>query len=218
MPITRDQIYTVANTLNAQGIRPTLAAVRRMLGAGSFTTISEGINEWKMTQSADTSKQSQDTAPELLMERLNAFGTALWSDAMSLAAHRFALDKEAIDDKLREKESYYMELEKLSEEYALELEAAKACIGGLRHELHKVTQCIASEQEDQKRLKQELTDSDVARKTLGNRNAELRTELDRAHQQSDQLHNNFIGLLAKLEQSPLQMKEKKTEKQSERTL
>ncbi len=98
------------NTLNAQGVRPTLAAVRRMLGAGSFTTISEALNEWKLMQSAEIAQQSQETPPEIMIERLPAFGSALWLDAMGLARSRFSQDRDTMEETIREKESYYTHL------------------------------------------------------------------------------------------------------------
>lgn len=212
MTITREQIHTIANTLNAQGMRPTLAAVRRMLGAGSFTTISEALNEWKMAQSADAGKQGQESIPDLLMERLHTFGSALWLDAMGLATNRFALDRETMEEKLREKESYYNELEALSAEYDVELEVAKACIEGLRHELLITNQRIAVDKEEQLRMSQAFSDSEMARKTAEHRSTELRAELDRAHQKSDQLQNSFMELAGKLELIQIQPKEKNTQK------
>lgn len=214
MAITREQIYATANTLNSQGIRPTLAAVRRMLGSGSFTTISEALNEWKMSQSAEARKQAQETTPELLMERLQTFGSALWLDAVGFATNRFTVDREAMEEKIREKEDYYNELEGLSAEYDLELEAAKTCIEELRHELLAANQRIAADKEEQQRLSQGLSDSETARKTAEHRSTELRVELDRAHQKSDQLQNNFMDLAGKLESIQSQLKEKSTQKTS----
>lgn len=208
MAITREQIYTIANTLNSQGMRPTLAAVRRKLGAGSFTTISEALNEWKMAQSADAGKQAREAAPDLLMERLHTFGSALWLDAMELATKRLSLDREAMEEKIREKESYYNELEALSAEYDVELEAAKACIEELRHELLVTNQRIAVEKEEQQRLNQAFYDSETARKTAEHRSTELRVELDRAHQKSEQLQNGFMELAGKLESIQLQLEKK----------
>ena len=44
MAVTREQIFAVADELDAAGQKPTLAAVRKALGGGSFTTISEAMN------------------------------------------------------------------------------------------------------------------------------------------------------------------------------
>ncbi|NHL90329.1 KfrA, partial [Salmonella enterica subsp. enterica serovar Dublin] len=40
-----------ADELDAEGIRPTLAAVRKKLGSGSFTTISDAISDQRRSRS-----------------------------------------------------------------------------------------------------------------------------------------------------------------------
>ncbi|KLD29517.1 KrfA, partial [Xanthomonas perforans] len=39
MAITKDQIWKIADQLDADGVKPTLSAVRKKLGSGSYTTI-----------------------------------------------------------------------------------------------------------------------------------------------------------------------------------
>ena len=43
MAITRERIWTAADQLDAEGDRPTLAAIRKKLGGGSYSTISEAM-------------------------------------------------------------------------------------------------------------------------------------------------------------------------------
>ncbi|EAN5736141.1 hypothetical protein EJD04_25860 [Salmonella enterica] len=47
MAITTEQIMKAADELNQEGQNPTLARVRKKLGGGSFTTISEVMIEWR---------------------------------------------------------------------------------------------------------------------------------------------------------------------------
>jgi hypothetical protein len=47
MAISKDDVFKVADAIDAAGQSPTLAAVRKALGGGSFTTISQPLNEWK---------------------------------------------------------------------------------------------------------------------------------------------------------------------------
>ena len=90
MSITRDQIYQIANSLHADGIKPTLAAVRRRLGSGSFTTISEALNEWKIMQASATDDKISERLPDALRERVQLFSTTLWREAINIASRRFA--------------------------------------------------------------------------------------------------------------------------------
>ncbi len=43
MAISKKSIFDAADALDAAGQRPTLAALRKAVGGGSFTTISEAI-------------------------------------------------------------------------------------------------------------------------------------------------------------------------------
>ena len=52
MAISKDQIFAAADELDAAGQSPTRAAVRKALGGGSFTTISEGMTDWKARKAA----------------------------------------------------------------------------------------------------------------------------------------------------------------------
>ena len=47
---TKDEIWAAAQALADAGERPTLAAVRKVVGGGSFTTISEAMAEWRAQQ------------------------------------------------------------------------------------------------------------------------------------------------------------------------
>jgi chromosome segregation ATPase len=190
MAITREQIYHVANALDSEGVRPTLAAVRRRLGCGSFTTLSEALNEWKLIHGARTLQKIQEPLPEQLLEKTQV----LWSLALDLATHRFNQDKEAIEEKTREKENYYAELERLAEEHDKELKASKAGIEQLRQELTTLTQRLSVETDESKLLRQSLVASETARKVSERHSEELRTELDRAHQHTEQLQLSLATL------------------------
>ncbi|EKJ5694690.1 DNA-binding protein [Salmonella enterica] len=47
MAITAKQIMQAADEIAREGLNPTLARVRKKLGGGSFTTISEVMIEWR---------------------------------------------------------------------------------------------------------------------------------------------------------------------------
>ena len=45
MAITKDQIFQAADQLTVAGESATMAAVRKLLGGGSYTTINEALKE-----------------------------------------------------------------------------------------------------------------------------------------------------------------------------
>ena len=62
MAITKEQIFAVADDLDAAGQNPTLASVRKQLGGGSFTTISEAMNEWRARKASQAAPSSPPAA------------------------------------------------------------------------------------------------------------------------------------------------------------
>jgi hypothetical protein len=200
MAITRDQIYAIANTLNSQGTRPTLAAIRRLLGAGSFTTISEALNEWKMLQATEAaSDKMKEVLPESFRNQLQAFGVSLWSDALALASDRFNADRDAMDEKNCEQEEYYQNLNELIEESDKELDAAKACIEQLREALNVANQHATQLSEEIQQARQTIIDTEKERKNIENRVITLQAEVDRVHQEHKQSQKGFINLTERLE-------------------
>ncbi|KFA35857.1 DNA-binding protein, partial [Xanthomonas vasicola] len=55
MAITREQIWAAADNLDAAGQNPTLVAVRKVVGGGSFSTIQDAMAEWKARRAAKAS-------------------------------------------------------------------------------------------------------------------------------------------------------------------
>ena len=56
MTSTTARIFEIADELDAAGHNPTLASVRKALGGGSYTTISEAMGEWRARKAAKASK------------------------------------------------------------------------------------------------------------------------------------------------------------------
>ena len=60
MAITKESVFECANQLLEDDITPTLAKVRKALGGGSYTTISEFMAEWrKQNEAANQPKPLQ---------------------------------------------------------------------------------------------------------------------------------------------------------------
>lgn len=194
MSINKEQIYAVADLLNKEGIKPTLAAVRRRLGSGSFTTISEAVNEWKLMQ-LSAIEARQEILPEIFKENLNRFGKSLWNEALNTVNKRFTQEHLAMVEQLNEKEIYYCELEKLANDYDNELEGAKACIENLRDEVEKTNKILNSKEEECIKLQQSLNKEKSENKLLLQHNSELKQELTHANKIVDKLQVNLTNLI-----------------------
>lgn len=125
MAITKDQIFGVADELDAAGQNPTLAAVRKALGGGSFTTISEGMVEWKARKAAKETPL-REPAPAVIVDRLAGVGAELWAEALALANGRLAVEREALDTARAQLEAASAEAAELADHVAAELDETRA--------------------------------------------------------------------------------------------
>ena len=72
MAITKEQVWAAAEELAAEGLRPTLEAVRQRIG-GSYTTIGPALNEWK-ARHAEKASPVREPPPPAVAERLAEVG------------------------------------------------------------------------------------------------------------------------------------------------
>lgn len=97
MALTTEKIHAEADKIHAGGERPTLARVRKALGGGSFTTISESMQSWWQKQSEDHALGEVEV-PEPLNERVEQLKAAAWQAAIEEAEKRLSAERAALDE------------------------------------------------------------------------------------------------------------------------
>jgi len=129
MAITLQDIHAVADSIAAEGGKPTLAIVRKSLGGGSFTTISEGMQAWKVKHQAQAIVTPlREAAPAAVSERLSAFGGEIWAIALELSNARLQSEREALEQVRQELAQTQQETIDLADQLNEELEQAQALI------------------------------------------------------------------------------------------
>lgn len=129
MAITLQDIHAVADSIAAEGCKPTLAIVRKALGGGSFTTISEGMQAWKVKHQAQAIVTPlREAAPAAVSERLSAFGGEIWAIALELSNARLQSEREALEQVRQELAQTQQETIDLADQLNEELEQAQALI------------------------------------------------------------------------------------------
>lgn len=184
MAISKQQIFEIADELDAKGQNPTLAAVRKALGSGSFTTISEAMNDWRSQKNAQTA-QIREPAPQTITDKLAELGVDVWAVALDMANNRLAAEREALEVARAEMEAARQEAAELADQLTAELDEAKARIATLD------AGAAASRQEAEE-LRLKLVAASERAATAEARAGELRKELDRAHREVDQARDGLL--------------------------
>jgi chromosome segregation ATPase len=89
MGITEEMVISAAEELLAADKNPSMAAVRKKIGTGSFSTISPILRKWR--EGVETSKVVKIEIPSDIKTALDKFGNQLWTVASGIATDQ--LDK-----------------------------------------------------------------------------------------------------------------------------
>lgn len=173
MAITKEQIFAAANELDAAGQNPTLAAVRKAVGGGSFTTISEAMSEWRASKTAQAAPM-REPAPQAVTDKLAELGADLWGVALEMANTRLAAEREALEGVRVEMEAARQEAAELADQLTVELDETKS-------RLASIEAAEAAARGEAAALRDELAAMRERVATAEARAGELRTELDHAH-------------------------------------
>ncbi|MDN6337284.1 MAG: DNA-binding protein, partial [Halomonas sp.] len=97
MALTPEKIHATADQIAEAGERPTLARVRKALGGGSFSTISEAMQSWRAEQ-AQEHALAEVEVPEPINERVEQLKAAAWEAAVAEAERRLSAERAALDE------------------------------------------------------------------------------------------------------------------------
>lgn len=134
MAITKEDIYAAADALVAEGKNPTLANVRKALGGGSFTTISEGVAAWKDERTAQPAPL-QEPPPAAVAEKFGGLLAEVWAVALGMANSRLASEREALEAARVELEDKSREAADLAAQVSADLDQANQVRERLASEL-----------------------------------------------------------------------------------
>jgi len=183
MAITKDQIWTAADELDGAGKPPTLAAVRKAVGGGSFTTIQDAMTEWKAKRQAKEAP-IKEPAPQALTDRLNDVGAEIWSMALQIANARLTSDRETLEAERVQMESDLQEAADLADQLNEELDAAKAHCAELERTERETAGRLNAALADAKEAAERATRAETRAAEIERRADDLNAELARVHEQS----------------------------------
>lgn len=123
MAITKEDIYAAADALVSEGKNPTLANVRKALGGGSFTTISEGVAAWKEDRMAQPAPL-HEPPPAAVAEKFSGLLAEVWAVALGMANARLASEREALEAARVELEDERRQAAELAAQVSADLDQA----------------------------------------------------------------------------------------------
>ena len=154
---TKDEIWAAAQALSDAGERPTLAAVRKVIGGGSFTTISEAMAEWRAQQ--EQPKATIDPAPERIGSQAAELAASLWAQASALAHEKLQAERAALETARQDLEQERAEAAELADSLASDLDQARTEIQTLEARLTELTGTIEEQRQEIERRRQETTEA-----------------------------------------------------------
>jgi len=123
MAITKDDIFKAADEIKASGNPPTLAAIRKRVGGGSFTTISEAIKEWRGLSAPLA--PIQDPAPDAITHSLAELGAEIWAAAIAMANDRLIKERSSMEASRAEFEAARKEAAELADQLSADLDTER---------------------------------------------------------------------------------------------
>ncbi|OQX11013.1 MAG: hypothetical protein BWK73_18680 [Thiothrix lacustris] len=197
MAITKDQIHQAANQLTAAGESATMAAVRKLLGGGSYTTINEGLKEWKAKQQA-TVTPIREPAPEGISKRLDDVGAEIWAIALELANARLTSEREALEATRVQLETAQQEATELADQLSGELETLQAQHQQATEALQTASAALERAKQENATLNRQLATTEARAEETTKRADDLKAELQHAHAENTvqrQRHTNEVQAL-----------------------
>ena len=192
MAITKKAIFDAADALDAGGQRPTLAALRKAVGGGSFTTISEAMKEWWAGR-ALREAPVREPAPAVVGERLGEVADEIWGLALQVAKERLASEREAFDAARAQAEQDKQEAVELADVVTAELEALQGKISVLESSELAARQDAATQREQLAASRERAAAAEARAAEIGKRADDLNAELARVNAQNADLVSALAG-------------------------
>ena len=186
MAITKEQIFAVADELDGAGQNPTLAVVRKVIGGGSFTTISQAMTEWK-ARKAEKEAPIREAPPPSVTELISALGAEVWSAALTLANGRLATERAALEEARVQLEADKAEAAELADQMSGELDALRAEHRAQDQEIAMLRKVLGERDAAMSGQAQSLASANARLDEVSKRADQLNAELERVGAQNTDL-------------------------------
>lgn len=181
--VTRDQIFAVADALAEEGIQPTVKIVRDRIG-GSYTTITPHLGAWKEERSGRGVAHIPD-----LPEAVLASTRTIWATAWNAGQALIKTERDGLTAARRE-------LEQERSELGEEIATLEAKLDTVQAERDALQQALTAEQEQARRVKEEVSELQIENARLVERIANTQARAEELREQVIRLETE-LSLLAR---------------------
>ena len=192
MAITKKAIFDAADALDAGGQRPTFAALRKAVGGGSFTTISEAMKEYWAVR-AVREAPVREPAPAVVGERLSEVAGEIWALALQVANERLASEREAFDAASVQAEQEKQEAVELADAVGAELELLQGKVSALEEAERTARQEAVALREQLAASRERAATAEARAAEIERRADDLNAELARVNAQNADLVSALAG-------------------------
>ena len=192
MAITKQAIFDAADALDAGGQRPTLAALRKAVGGGSFTTISEAMKEYWAFR-ALREAPVLEPAPAVVGDRLSEVAGEIWALALQVANERLAAEREAFDAARAQAEQEKQEAVELADAVTAELETLQGKFSVLEEDERTARQEAVTQREQLAASRERAATAEARAAEIERRADDLNAELARVNAQNAELVSALAG-------------------------
>ena len=192
MAITKQVIFDAADALDAGGQRPTLAALRKAVGGGSFTTISEAMKEYWAFR-ALREAPVLEPAPAVVGDRLSEVAGEIWALALQVANERLAAEREAFDAARVQAEQEKQEAVELADAVTAELETLQGKFSVLEEGERTARQEAVTQREQLAASRERAATAEARAAEIERRADDLNAELARVNAQNAELVSALAG-------------------------
>ncbi len=164
MALSKEQIFQAAEQLVAAKETPTLTNVRKLLGGGSFSTISEAMAEWRTQQTA--SAKHHIALPQPLSNRFQTLSHELWSNALDLANKQLRQEYEALKAARSQMETAQQEAATLADQLSHGLETLQIHYQRTVEELQQTNNQLEQLRQENVILLQQIATANAQARTM----------------------------------------------------
>lgn len=181
-----EAVWLAADRLAARGQATTLAAVRKELGGGSYSTLTDAMQVWRERQAEKTLKPREPLPPDL--EKLwKSLLLDLWHAAVDAANDRLQAERELFEKRQATSKHEQEEIAEFARQTSAELEESQRARVELQAELKESRVQMASLRDEANKASERLASMSARVAESEKRIFDLNEELQRVNAMNTEL-------------------------------